>query len=170
MAKFVGNKFEGTLRDDRIFGTDIADKVEGKGGADIVFGGKGNDLLKGDAGNDQLFGEDGNDELQGDAGNDELFGGAGSDILEGGRGNDVLSGGADADLFVFGDRIGGADIILDFQDGVDHIEFDLLRVNSMRDITITQQADGDALVTWAGGSVELVGVSASSLTAADFLF
>jgi len=152
MAKFSGRKFEGTARADIINGSATADKVEGKGGGDTISGLGGNDLLNGDGGNDVLFGGDGND------------------ILDGGTGNDRMSGGAGADIFEFGDVRSGNDVITDFQDGVDHIEFDLLRVNSFRDITITSQADGDALISWAGGSIELVGVSAASLTAADFLF
>jgi Ca2+-binding RTX toxin-like protein len=152
MAKFRGNKIEGTRRADIINGTAQADKVEGKGG------------------NDTISGLGGNDQLEGDGGNDILFGGDGDDIVDGGTGNDLLSGGAGRDIFEFGDALSGNDVITDFQDGVDRIEFDLLRVNSMRDITITSQADGDALISWAGGSIELQGVSAASLSAADFLF
>ncbi len=152
MAKFTGNKIEGTRRADIINGTAGADKVEGKAGNDTINGNGGNDLLEGDGGNDRLFG------------------GAGNDIVDGGTGNDVLNGGAGNDIFEFGDLVSGTDVITDFQDGVDRIEFDLDTVNSMRDITITSQADGDALISWAGGSIELQGVSAASLTAADFLF
>lgn len=152
MAKFRGNKIEGTRRADILNGTDRADKIEGKAGNDTLNGNGGNDLLDGGTGNDRLYGGDGND------------------IIDGGRGNDFLSGGAGADIFEFGDVRSGADIISDFQVGVDKIEFDLLNVNSMRDITITSQADGDALITWNGGSIELQGVSAASLSAADFLF
>lgn len=152
MAKFIGRKFEGTRRADTIDGSATADKVEGKGGNDIISGLGGNDLLNGDGGDDQLFGGEGND------------------LLDGGIGNDRLSGGAGSDVFEFGDLVSGTDIITDFADGVDRIKFDLDHVNSMRDITITTQADGDALVSWAGGSIELSGVSAASLSAADFMF
>ena len=170
MAKFVGNKFEGTLGNDLIIGTAIADKVEGKAGADTIWGRGGNDLLKGDGGNDRLYGEAGDDKLEGDAGADRLYGGDGNDLIDGGTGNDLLSGGLGADVFEFGDLRSGADIITDFQDGADRILFDLDNVNSMRDIRITSQADGDAVVSWNGGSIELQGVAASSLSAADFLF
>lgn len=152
MAKFTGNKFEGTRRGDTINGTVAADKIEGKAGADTIFGLGGDDILNGDGGNDVLNG------------------GSGNDLLDGGTGNDLLTGGVGADLFEFGNLRSGADIITDFEDGVDHIVFDLDNVNSVRDITITTQADGDALISWAGGSIELNGVSAASLTAADFLF
>ena len=59
--------------------------------------------------------------LRGLSGDDILIGGAGEDRLYGGLGNDVLEGGADADLFVFKEEDFGADIITDFQDGVDAI-------------------------------------------------
>jgi len=152
MAKFVGRKFEGTRGADIITGSAGADKVEGKAGADTISGLGGDDLLNGDGGNDVLFGGNGND------------------ILDGGTGNDRMTGGAGSDIFEFGDVRSGNDVITDFQDGVDLIRFDLLAVNSMRDITIGSQADGDAVISWAGGSIELQGVSAASLSGADFLF
>lgn len=163
-------KFQGTIGDDRIIGTDSADIVEGKAGNDIIKGLGGNDLLKGDGGHDRIYGGSGRDEIQGDAGNDRLFGNGGNDILEGGIGNDFLRGGSGSDLFVFGDVNGGQDRIADFQDGLDRIEFDLDTVNSMNDLTIRQLAGGNTLVEWDTGSVVLVDFSAASLTVDDFLF
>ena len=152
MAKFAGNKIDGTLRADVINGTATADKIEGKAGSDVLYGNAGNDVL------------------DGGSGNDKLYGGTGNDLLDGGTGNDILTGGSGADLFEFGNLRSGADIITDFEQGIDKIVFDLDAVNSLRDISITSQADGDALISWAGGSIELQGVDAESLTASDFLF
>ena len=54
------------------------------------------------------------------------MGDAGNDILDGGDGSDFLIGGADADLFGFdytsAPISGYADIIYDFESGVDQIE------------------------------------------------
>lgn len=162
-------KFQGTIGNDTINGTGFDDRVEGKAGNDIIHGLGGNDLLKGDEGDDVIYGDAGNDDLQGDAGRDRLFGGSGADFLEGGLGNDVLTGGGGADTFVFGDVNAGRDRITDFQDGRDRIAFDLDTVNSFGDLTIRQGTAG-AVVSWDTGSVVLEGISAQSLSAADFTF
>ena len=163
-------RFQGTIRNDIIRGTRDADRVEGKAGDDLIYGLAGNDLLKGDEGNDTIYGGIGNDNVQGDAGDDKLFGEAGNDILEGGLGNDRLSGGTGADIFVFGDPATGRDVILDFTDGVDRIEFDLDTVNSFNDLSVRQLTNGSSLVSWDGGSVVLVDIPAISITASDFMF
>ncbi|GIT90467.1 hypothetical protein JANAI62_00510 [Jannaschia pagri] len=69
-----GNRLEGSLGNDRIYGLD---------GRDTLLGGEGHDLLQG------------GDDV------DRLLGGAGRDTLGGGDGVDFLTGGADADRFVF---------------------------------------------------------------------
>jgi len=83
-------------------------------------------LVYSQIGNDILSGLGGNDELRSSGGNDVLDGGDGTDLLVGGAGADTLTGGADADTF----RIGGyetglggdADIVTDFESGVDVID------------------------------------------------
>ena len=161
-------RFQGTIGDDEIIGTRFNDIVEGKAGNDSIYGWAGDDLLKGDEGNDRIYGGRGSDDLQGDAGNDFLDGGNGSDILEGGLGNDRLLGGAGSDVFLFADVNAGRDRILDFQDGIDRIGFDLATVNSFADLDITQLASGNTLVSWDTGSVVMVGVTPAMLSAADF--
>ena len=63
-----------------------------------------------------------------------MFGGSGADVLNGGSGNDFLDGGGgdgidqlyggeDADIFHF-DLGEGIDIVNDFQNNIDTIEFD----------------------------------------------
>ncbi|WP_157033362.1 calcium-binding protein [Belnapia moabensis] len=58
--------------------------------------------------------------ITGTSGKDTLKGAAGLDTITGGTGADLMTGGAGADLFTFktGD---GADIINDFQLGVDRL-------------------------------------------------
>lgn len=163
-------RFEGTIFNDIINGTALADRVEGKAGNDQIYGWGGNDLLKGDEGNDFISGGGGNDVMNGDDGDDRLFGNSGNDVLEGGLGNDRLTGGTGADTFVFGDVGGGRDFITDFADGVDRIAFDLDTVNSMADLTITQLSSGNTLVAWDTGSVVVVGITAADLSSADFIF
>src|SRR3546814_9171761 len=57
----------------------------------------------------------------GAGGADKLYGGDGPDHLIGGSGNDLLAGGAGADWFVFASG-SGADEIIDFVSGADHID------------------------------------------------
>lgn len=97
--------------------------------ADTVFRGYGgSDRLSGRSGDDKLYGGNDNDILLGGSGSDELYGDNGSDFLDGGGGSgiDQLYGGADADIFHF-DRGEGVDIINDFQNNIDTIEFDNFR-------------------------------------------
>lgn len=129
--------------------------------------------LTGNAGINWMTGNAGANVLSGAAGNDRLVGREGADTLEGGLGNDILEGGADADTFAFnsGD---GTDVILDFQDGVDLIDFsslgitfaDLLIVDSGANaIVFYDQSDPADL-----GLVVVNTQSAADLTADDFIF
>ena len=108
---------KGTLLAEDIFTKDGNDVVHAGGGDDRVYAGSGDDQVWGDDGNDSLFGQDGNDTVyggngndlvSGGAGNDTLYGDDGKDILSGGDGNDVLSGGAGNDGLAGGS---GNDII-----------------------------------------------------------
>lgn len=71
----------------------------------------------GGSGNDLLIGNDANNVLKGGAGNDILYGGGGADTLWGGTGSDVFVFGAVSDS-----APGAADIIMDFQSGIDKID------------------------------------------------
>ena len=81
-------------------------------------------VIGGNAG-DNLTGENGANILEGRAGDDTLVGLDGEDTLIGGSGLDVLIGGADADVFVFSDTgVGyGDDVVDDFEDGIDTMQF-----------------------------------------------
>jgi Ca2+-binding RTX toxin-like protein len=70
-----------------------------------VTGSKGSDYIAGDAGVNVLKGNDGDDELLGRGGADRLIGGKG------------------ADTFVFEKPTDGADKIMDYTIGEDHLEF-----------------------------------------------
>ncbi len=104
------------------------DSLMGNAAANTLLGGGGNDRLFGRLGADRLEGNAGNDLLDGGLGNDTLLGGFGSDTLIGGSGTDILTGGPGADVFVFrslGDTsrdVSRADVITDFQRGLDRID------------------------------------------------
>jgi Ca2+-binding RTX toxin-like protein len=129
------------------------DTVHAGYGADFANGSLGNDLISGwgvlaesnpyrDAyardsdGADTLLGGDGNDTLLSGGGADFLHGDAGDDVLEGGVSADTLTGGAGADRFVFGALDSRAklpvfdtrgDVVTDFQDGLDKLDFSHLQ-------------------------------------------
>jgi Ca2+-binding RTX toxin-like protein len=79
----------GSLRNDLLNGSDVANTLNGGAGDDVIYGNGGDDFLNGSTGSDRLFGGDGNDVLNGGA-----FGGIAGEW-------DTLTGGAGADRFVF---------------------------------------------------------------------
>jgi Ca2+-binding RTX toxin-like protein len=84
-------------------------------GIEGILGSSRADTLRGDAG-DNL--------LAGNGAYDNLSGGAGMDTLEGGTSIDTLTGGDGADMFLFRSNVGANDKILDFTNGVDHIQLE----------------------------------------------
>jgi Ca2+-binding RTX toxin-like protein len=88
--------------------------------SDIMNGDATNNDFQAGGGDDWLFGYAGDDQLDGGSGDDIIRGGDGADTIRGGSGIDTLTGNAGADVFVF--RPGnGADLITDFQTGIDKI-------------------------------------------------
>ncbi|MGI1662651.1 beta strand repeat-containing protein [Palleronia sp. KMU-117] len=136
---------------------------DGRGGNDTLIGGNGNDLFYAGDGNDSVFGGAGNDALIGDAGNDSLNGGTGDDFLLG------LGG---ADVFVFDDAWGN-DVVKDFTDGVDLLNFALHSgVSSLSDLVI-QQSGANTRITLATPGADVLTLAdfdAADLSAADFQF
>jgi Ca2+-binding RTX toxin-like protein len=82
-----------------------------------VTGGSAGDTLTGDSRHNVLTGLGGKDTLSGGSGNDLLIGGAGKDFLRGGDGHDEFR-------FDVRASAGNADVIADFQNGVDVIVLD----------------------------------------------
>ena len=166
----------GGAGNDYLYGDDGNDHLYGGDGNDTLDGGAGNDFLYGGAGNDVLYGGDGDDFLHGDAGNDTLYGGAGTDYLYGGAGDDVLYGGeginylyggAGRDIFVFATADPDMDFIMDFQRGIDKLDFS--RLMTAGD-SITWKMGSSGIIAEIAGkcSVELVGIN-SSLSKGDMI-
>lgn len=62
--------------------------------------------------------------FEGNGGDDVLKGGAAADRLVGGLGADELAGGGGADHFIWDAPVEGGDVLIDFQPGIDNLEFD----------------------------------------------
>ncbi|UOO90193.1 calcium-binding protein [Vitreoscilla massiliensis] len=107
----------GTVTNDILNGSKLADSILGLAGNDAIYGDDGNDVLNGGLGNDTIFGGTGNDGLNGAEGSDTFNGGAGTDVLYGGTSND-----ADTYLFYKGF---GSDTVIDTDDvsAVDTLRF-----------------------------------------------
>ncbi len=126
------------------------------------YGNSGDNDLTGTADADEIYGLGGNDTISGLAGNDKLYGGDGNDRLSGGAGNDTLTGGDGDDTFAYGSRTFGMDVIANFEDGTDKLDFEGSRL-SRSNLTITE-VDGDAVVTVSNGNtITLNGISKSEL-------
>ena len=116
--------FSGVTTD---FQFDLVAGADGLSLAALVDAEAGNStIFLGGALDDSYSAGAGDDLLEGGGGDDTLLGGAGDDTLIGGTGADRLSGGEGADTFVLGEGDGGdvlslADLITDFEDGLDLI-------------------------------------------------
>lgn len=130
-----------------------------------------NDHLTGSMMDNVLDGGAGDDVLDGGMGDDVLIGGAGDDILDAGMGLDVMEGGAGADRFDFSRNHcdAGANIILDFEVGVDTI-YVYDTPTEFSDYQIVDE-DGGAMIYLRGSpQLFLDGVAAEDFSAGDAIF
>jgi len=151
---------------------------DARGGNDHLSGGAYSDILYGDAAAMGGKAHGGNDYLDGGGGDDVLYGDAavmgenargGDDCLRGGSGHDIF-GFAGGDEFTPGDGTFGHDVVLDFHQGEDRLEFDRFdAVQSIADLQIVQHGHDTVITVPNHGTVELLGVTAT-LTASDFIF
>jgi len=167
-------RFMLTAQADTFVGSSGADRAEGMGGNDTLSGGSGIDYLLGGDGIDTLNGDADGDKLFGDAGNDVLNGGFGKDQLYGGAGNDTLSGGGTLELdhFIVTSTGFGADIVVDFQNGVDKIRvLGVAGWDDFSDVSVSSNGSGWAVITFSDGStITLEGVASGQVDASDFLW
>ncbi len=124
-------------------------------------------MLRGIAGADSLTGGASGDLIDAGAGHDVLRGEAGNDILLGGTGCDTLFGGAGSDLFVLM-ADGQADVIGDFQVGVDRIDLTGWgRVYDISALTIQTTATG-AILTFGSEQVVVQSGNGQPIAASAF--
>ena len=175
-----GVLFNGTITNRGLIsgGNGVAIDARGaRGSLDVINTGTfAGDVLLGDF--DDILDSSGGQvdgSIVGLAGDDRLIGGRESDILVGGKGNDTLTGGVSqtSDTFVFAPVSLGADVITDFQDGLDLLDVSAFSFGSADLQTVidgAQQIGGDTLLTFAPqNTVLLENVQANVLDSTDFI-
>jgi len=135
-----------------------------------LIGSEFGDTLVGEAGNNSITGGDGNDKIEGGDGDDTLIGDNGFDFLTGGAGDDTLTGGATNDRFVFASNW-GHDVITDFaNDNLEKMDFrGIAGLHEVEDFVVSDTANG-VLLSFAGNSAHLNGLTSSDVDRLDFLF
>ncbi len=118
---------------DLIDGGSGGDDIDGGSGSDTIDGGSGADTIAGGGGGDVIDGGTNADSILGNGGDDSIVGGNGADTMDGGTGADTLEGGDGADVFVFALNAGN-DIVLDFEDGLDQLDFSAFGLGNAGDL------------------------------------
>jgi len=160
---------EATVAASPVYLSDAADRH--------ILTGVENDTVFALGGDDVVVAAGGNDNISGGEGLDVLYGGDGDDTLEGGARSDVLTGGAGSDLFRFAlgdyatDEPVIADIIKDFQVGVDRIELNGFDFGSLDAATFIDVANGIAMQVAPNRYIVFEGIgSRLELSSGDFSF
>lgn len=168
------DQLSGDDGNDELRGNNAADILSGGAGADTLYGGDGDDTIAGNSGRDTISGGSGADRIFGGKGDDQIKGGGGDDILYGGRGDDSFFGNDGADTIVLNANAGN-DIINDWQQGLDLIDFSKISdVDNLADIDITRISASLSQVDYFDGvnNVTLTVQASTSfvLNENDFLF
>ncbi|MCI4661977.1 MAG: choice-of-anchor L domain-containing protein [Neomegalonema sp.] len=157
--------------DDFVFGGEGDDVILGGAGIDRIFGGGGADIINGQEDDDVLNGRLGNDTILGGTGDDRINGGAGVNRVDGGLGDDKFAVAAGSDTLVFVEADFGNDLVFGFDVTNDSFEIDQIVATGMDDVTIEASGGGSwTTVSFAGGTVTLVGVNSDDVTAELFEF
>lgn len=126
-----------------VIGGAMEDIIYGNASANFIDGGGSSDSLHGGAGNDRILGGDLNDTIFGDAGKDTLFGEAGTDYFS-------YQSITDSKV-----ALGGRDIIADYNNTDDVIDFHLMHISGGHLMGVDQAFDGTLgalrAITTAGG-------------------
>ena len=140
-----------------------------------IFGTAGADVMQADADSSGLrgLGRDGNDTLLG-ANNVDLSGENGDDLLVLNGGDSLISGGAGRDTFVITSETQSGSNILDFEKGVDTIEFkDIQGVGSFSDLDITPQNrnfTANSIISFGDEQIKIKDMMVEDFSAGDFEF
>ncbi|BAY89984.1 MULTISPECIES: esterase-like activity of phytase family protein [unclassified Tolypothrix] len=152
-------------------GADTLKVVEGS--SQLLFGGSGNDTITSNGKNNRLYGGSGDDKLFSNS-NDTIVGGDGDDVLfAGAGGGNRLTGGAGADQFWIanGSLPTSKNIATDFTAGIDVIGLGgITQASKFSDLTLLQQGSDTLVKVGSSELVSLLGTTANSLTANNFVF
>jgi Ca2+-binding RTX toxin-like protein len=131
----------------------------------------GNPLLYGGAGNDTLTGSTSlGDTLYGGSGNDTIRGRGGDDTLIGGYGADTLAGGAGGDHFVFLSVHDTNDVITDFGNTGDQLDFSAFGGLTLKDDPGASFTANNQIAWYLSGSATVVIVNTDGNAAnAEFM-
>ncbi|MGQ7793183.1 M10 family metallopeptidase C-terminal domain-containing protein [Faunimonas sp. B44] len=145
--------------------------IDTLGAIENLTGSRFADTLFGNGFANAIQGGGGDDSLSGRNGDDILSGGGGTDTLDGGRGNDTLTGGAAADIFYFGLKSFGNDIITDWQDGLDKVN---VSAAGLSFASFTEaQVGADTVLTYFDGvsnnTITFLNVNQALIEASDFI-
>jgi Ca2+-binding RTX toxin-like protein len=169
--------------DDLMFGGSEGDYFYGEAGNNVYYGDDGNDIMVGDVGDETFNGGNGNDYVYAGGGDDVINGGDGVDVLLGQGGSDIFDAGPGVDYLFLG-AAGNDTVIINPTSGVQVVnEF---AAGGLEDVVLLQAVGlgsfedvGARLFDFGAFSVLsvdddtaiwFIGVSASALTASDFLF
>jgi Ca2+-binding RTX toxin-like protein len=164
---------QGEILGDIRFGTS-SDELRGRDGMveGAVSGGGGNDRLFSGRGDDSVNGDARADTLRGNDGDDLLNGGPGNDTLRGDAGDDTLTGSFGADVFVFRRDLGD-DVVTDFTNGQDRLDFSVFRFASFAQLgALTFDRTGGLLIdltSFGGGKLFIAGFADALLDAGDVI-
>ncbi|WP_395543322.1 M10 family metallopeptidase [Neotabrizicola sp. sgz301269] len=109
---------------------------------------------------EDLYGSFHRDTLAGDNAANFIWGDGGDDLIDGRRGNDTLHGGGGADTLYFGVSWGD-DVILDYENGIDRLDFRNLAgqgLHGVEGLGIAVEAEG-TMITFAGQSLFVQGIA-----------
>ena len=161
------DKLRGGGGQDTIYGGTGDDYLNGGSGSDTIYAGAGDDYITGGSASDDLNGQADEDLLFGKLGDDSLDGGSSADTLEGGKGDDQLTGGIGQDTFVFR-ATSEHDTISDFDTNGEILQFKGTGFD-YSDVTVSTES-GHARIEVGTVVIDLLGVSAGSISADDFQF
>ena len=177
------NTIVGTLGDDVLTGTSLAETIEGLAGNDTLSGLGGDDILNGGDGDDILDGGSGSNALNGGAGDDVLTSSGFVDTLDGGIGNDTfylgdalstqatnVRGGSGDDTFFADDDLGtDGRFDIDGGDGIDRLTTSEVFTDTVNFSVVNVEIfDGNS--SYLLGSAKTVRVVAGFLHAFDDVF
>lgn len=130
----------------------------------------GPENIVGSAKSDLIIGDAEANKLSGGSGDDSLEGGDGDDWLGGGAGHDRLTGGNGADTFHF-DNNPRTDVVTDFTDGADLIDFSVMNFGSFVEVMAVARQDAMAVEFQcpSGAVVKILDITLAQFDAADFI-